>query len=128
MNKVILMGRITQDLEVKTFKETKVLKFSIAVRRDKDNTDFINCVTFNKTAEMIEKFFSKGSMISVVGKIQAGSYEKDGKKVYTFDINVNEFYFCGESKKDELNDSTKLKTNGHKQTIELNVDGDDLPF
>lgn len=131
MNRVNLIGRITQDLETKTFKETKVLKFGIAVRRDKEKTDFLNITCFNKTAETIEKYFTKGQMIGIDGKIQTGSYEKDGKKVYTFDIIVDGFFFC-ESSKDQTNTATtktntKLKTKAEIENITL-TDDNDLPF
>lgn len=127
MNKVILMGRITQDLELKTFKDTIVLKFTLAVRRDKEKTDFINCIAFNKTAETINKFFKKGSMIVIGGKIQTGSYEKDNKKVYTFDININEFFFC-ESSKESTPSKNVNSQNNSTNNLDLEVDDNDLPF
>lgn len=124
MNKVTLMGRITHELEIQKFKETQVLKFSLAVRRDKDKTDFINCIAFNKTAETIEKFFKKGSLIIVGGKIQTGSYEKDNRKIYTFDVNVNEFYFCESAKN---NNTPAKQTNIKQENLGLTDDGE-LPF
>ena len=101
MNKFIGMGRIARDLEV-TYSQNNmaILKFSIAInRRKKDEVDFLNCVAFEKNAENIAKFFKKGSMIAIEGRIQTGSYDnKEGKKVYTTDIMVDGFHFMGEKK------------------------------
>lgn len=101
MNKVILIGRITKDLELRqTTSGTSVLRFTVAVDRyskDKENdADFISCIAFGKNAEFIGKWFSKGQMIALEGSIKTGSYEKDGRKVYTTDIIVNHASFCGD--------------------------------
>lgn len=98
MNKVILLGRMTRDPEFRAGAEEKnnVTRFSIAVdRRSKDaGADFVNCVSFGKTAEVISKFFQKGSKILICGRIVTGNYiNKDGVKVNTFDVNVEEFEF-----------------------------------
>lgn len=101
MNVSIIMGRITKDLELRqTTSGTSVLRFTVAVDRyskDKDNdTDFISCIAFGKNAEFIDKWFSKGQMIALEGSIKTGSYEKDGRKIYTTDIIVNHASFCGD--------------------------------
>jgi len=104
MNKSILIGRITRNMDIKySASGMAILKFNIAVnRRKKGEADFINCIAFDKTAENIAKFFEKGSMIAVVGHILTGSYDgKDGKKVYTTEVIVDEFDFCGSAKKVE---------------------------
>lgn len=100
MNKVILIGRLTKDIELRGDK-TKFAKFNIAVNRQfkKNEVDYVGCTAFNKTAEMIEKYFEKGDLIAVEGSIQTGSYEKDGKKVYTTTVLVYNFHFSG--KKEE---------------------------
>ena len=103
MNKVILMGRLTRDPEMKqTPTGISVCGFSVAVNRrfrDKQTgeygADFINCQAWRQTAEFICKYFKKGDMIAGVGSIQTGSYEKDGQKVYTTDVIINEAYFTG---------------------------------
>lgn len=103
MNKWTGMGRITKDLDLKYSANNKVyLKFTIAVNGyKKDDVSFINCIAWDKTAENITKFFSKGRLIIVCGQIKTGSYEnKEGQKVYTTDIAVNEFHFTGEKKDD----------------------------
>ena len=103
MNKAILMGRITKDLELKYSQSgMALLSFTVAInRRKKDEVDFLSCKAFDKTAENISKFFTKGSMIAVEGRIQTSSYDnKEGQKVYTTDIMVDAFHFTGEKKGD----------------------------
>ena len=90
MNSVCLVGRLTRDPEIGYTNAGKTIaKFGVAVdRRGKDaGADFINVVTFDKTAEIVEKWFRKGQRIGINGRIQTGSYtNKEGKKVYTFDV------------------------------------------
>lgn len=101
MNICSLLGRITKEIELKG-NDTKFCSFTLAVnRRTKDKeSDFITCKAFGKTAEAISKYCSKGQQIAVEGRIQTGSYEKDGKKVFTTDVIVDSFYFA-DSKKDK---------------------------
>ena len=100
MNKWVGIGRLVANPEVAmTQGGTKVARYRIAVNRAKkqDGTqeaDFINCVCFNKSADFVEKFLNKGTKIAVVGRIQTGSYEKDGQRIYTTDIIVEEHEFC----------------------------------
>ena len=103
MNKVVLMGRLTADPEVRYSqgeKATAIARFSLAVNRrfakdGEQSADFINCVAFGKTGEFVEKYFRKGNRIALSGRIQTGSYtNKDGNKVYTTDIMVEEVEFC----------------------------------
>lgn len=100
MNHVVLIGRLTTDPEVRYSGETAVSRYSLAVGRrfhkEGDQTaDFINCVAFGKQGEFAEKYLKKGMKIAVSGRIQTGSYtNKDGKKVYTTDIVVEEHEFC----------------------------------
>jgi len=106
MNKVILMGRLTKDPEVRYTEGANVMaiaKYTLAVdRRDKDaGTDFISIVAFDKNGEFAEKYLHKGTKILVTGRIQTGNYtNKDGNKVYTTDVIAEEQEFC-ESKKAE---------------------------
>ena len=95
MNKVILMGRLTRDPEVRYggANNSAVARFSLAVDRrfkregDEQTADFINCVAFGKTAEFLEKYARKGTKFVVEGRIQTGSYtNKEGQKVYTTDV------------------------------------------
>lgn len=101
MNKVILMGRLTRDPEVRNSQGgTAVARYTLAVdrmfkREGEPNTDFINCITFGKNAEFAEKYLKKGMRIVVSGRIQTGSYtNRDGVKVYTTDIIVEEHEFA----------------------------------
>ena len=103
MNKVILMGRLTRDAEVRYSQgdsSTAVARFSLAVdrrfKRDNDqSTDFINCVAFGKTAEFFERFGRKGTKFVTEGRIQTGSYtNKDGQRVYTTDVVIENVEFA----------------------------------
>jgi single-strand DNA-binding protein len=103
MNKVILMGRLTRDPEVRYSQgdnATAVARYSIAVdrrfKRDGEpSADFINCVAFGKAGEFAEKYLHQGMKIAVTGRIQTGSYtNKDGQKVYTTDVVVEEHEFA----------------------------------
>ena len=103
MNKVILMGRLTRDVEMRqTTNGATVARFSIAVNRRFKNSegnydaDFINCVAWRQTGEFISRYFQKGSMIAVVGSIQSRSWDgQDGKKQYATEVVVDEAYFTG---------------------------------
>ena len=112
MNKVILMGRLTRDPEVRYSQgdaSTAIARFSLAVdrrfkREGEDQTaDFINCVAFGRTAEFMERYARKGTKFVVEGRIQTGSYtNKDGQKVYTTDVVVENIEFA-ESKSSDNN-------------------------
>lgn len=100
MNKVNLIGRICNDLELNQSGENKYTRFTLAVNRtyvNEDGTrpaDFISCVAWNKLAEVMNEHLKKGSQIGVSGKIQTGSYDRqDGTKAYTTDIIVEGFDF-----------------------------------
>lgn len=107
MNKVILMGRLTRDPDIRYSqgeKSTAVARYTLAVdrkfKKDGDaSADFINCIAFGKNGEFAEKYLRKGTKIVAVGRIQTGNYtNKDGQKVYTTDVVVEEHEFA-ESKK-----------------------------
>lgn len=105
INKAILMGRLTRDPELRyTGSGTPVCSFSIAINNgygDNAHTDFINCVAWNKTAEFVSKYFTKGRMIIVIGRIQTRSWDgPDGKKNYATEVVASEVSF-GESKRSE---------------------------
>lgn len=104
MNKVVLMGRLTRDAEVRYSQgdnSLAIARFSLAVDRrfKKDNeeqtADFISCVAFGKTAEFFERFGKKGTKFVIEGRIQTGSYtNKEGQKVYTTDVVVESAEFA----------------------------------
>ena len=100
MNKVILIGRLTKDPDLKfaAGSGTAVCKFTMAISRQfkKDETDFINCVAFGKIGESITQYFTKGRQIAVSGAIRTGSYDaQDGTKRYTTDVVIDSFEFIG---------------------------------
>ncbi len=100
MNKVVLVGRLTKDPELRfaAGSGAAVCRFTVAVNRQfkKDETDFINCVAFGKTAETIAQYLTKGREIAVSGSIRTGSYDaQDGTKRYTTDVAVDSFDFIG---------------------------------
>lgn len=141
MNKVILMGRLTRDPDVRYSQGAEpmaIARYTLAVdrrgRRDAEQTaDFISCVAFGKNGEFAEKYLKQGTKIAVTGRIQTGSYtNKDGNKVYTTDVVVEEHEFA-ESK----GSSTGTTTPDRPQPSEASADGfmsipegieDDLPF
>ena len=102
MNKVILMGRLTRDPEVRYSQGESAMaiaRFTLAVdrrfRREEASADFISCVAFGKTAEFLEKYFRQGMKAVVCGSIRTGSYtNKDGQKVYTTDVVVEDQEFA----------------------------------
>lgn len=111
INRVILGGRITKDPEIKytngkgeNGQPIAVMRFSLAIKQkfNRDVTDFIPCVAFGKTAEFIGKYFKQGDCMVVYGKIQPGSYvNSEGKKVYTYDVTVNEADFAESKRSDQ---------------------------
>ena len=104
MNKVILMGRLTRDPEVRYSQgesATAIARYTLAVDRrfnrnnDENSADFIGCVAFGRSAEFAEKYLRKGTKVVVTGRIQTGSYtNKDGVKVYTTDVVVEDLEFA----------------------------------
>ena len=104
MNRVILMGRLTRDAEIRYSQgesSTAIARFSLAVDRrfrregDEQTADFINCVAFGRTAEFMERFGRKGTKFVAEGRIQTGSYtNKDGQRVYTTDVVVESVEFA----------------------------------
>lgn len=133
MNRVVISGNICNDLEIKTSGETKILNFTVAVRRrfkDKDGeypTDFIRCVSFNNQCEFISKYFEKGSPILVEGNLQTSTYETEqGEKRSSFNLVVENVDFFGGKKKETSSDFEQtMNENG----IEFETtSGDDLPF
>lgn len=111
INQVILLGRITNDLELKsTNNDKKYTKFILAIRRNEKESDFISCIAWNKTAEFLTKYMKKGSQICISGRLQTGQYDdKDGKRIYTTDVIVEEVDFA-ESKKEEKQENVQQIT------------------
>ena len=146
MNKVILMGRLTRDPEVKYSQgdnATAIARFTLAVERrikrdNEESADFINCVSFGRSAEFAEKYFRKGTKIVICGRIQTGSYtNKDGQKVYTTDIVIEEQDFAESKATSQQNNSGSVQNNSNSRQSQkpqpdpdefMSVDDDDLPF
>lgn len=132
INNAVVMGRICNDLEVRTTPSgVSVCRFTVAVDRNftKEDgtreTDFIDVLAWRGTATFLEKYFSKGQMIAVQGSIQTGSYEKDGIKRRTFEIVAENVSFCGG--KAEKNAEPKAEQSDMGMTDYLDDDLD-LPF
>lgn len=132
MNKVILIGNLTKDVEVRYTQtnNTMVASFSIAVSRklkkDGEQTaDFINIVAWGKTAEFVSKYFSKGMKIAIVGRIQTRTYDDDkGVKHYITEVVAEEVYFAGDKKE---NNTDNIETTTNDNEFIGNSD-DFLPF
>lgn len=135
MNRVILMGRLTRDPEVRYSageNPIAVARFTLAIDRKKDNeqtADFIGCVCFGKVAERIEKYVSQGMKILVEGSWQTGSYtNKDGNKVYTNDCNVYNFYFCESKAQAQQNKPQPSVSSDGFMNIPDGLEDGGLPF
>lgn len=144
LNKIVLMGRLTRDPELKrTQSGTAVTSFALAVDRDfksqngEKETDFIDIVAWRNTAEFVSKYFSKGRMAVVEGRLQARGWEdKDGNKRRTAEVIAESIYF-GDSKKDgdstggNYTDGNAYYAAGTNQSSELKpieADDEELPF
>lgn len=138
MNKVILVARICRDIEVRYSqgdKPTAVARFSVAVDRKfksegQQDADFPSCIAFGKTAEFLEKYFSKGMKIVIEGRLQTGKYDKDGVTHYTTDIVCENVEFA-ESKREDGGQSSRPEPSSAVGDGFMNVpDGieESLPF
>ena len=125
LNNVNLLGRITKDLELKYSQDGKeILSFPIVWNDRKKKSHFFNCVSFGKTAEIINQYFNKGDLIGVTGVLNQNVWEdKDGKKHYDTNIIVNEFSFCGGNKKEE---QSSQEESGHQAPS--GFDESQIPF
>lgn len=137
MNKVILIGRVVRDPEIRYSQgenTTCIARYTLAVDRKfkqegQPTADFINCIAFGKLGEFAEKYLHKGIKIAVTGRIQTGSYKnKDGNTVYTTDIVVEEQEFC-ESKSQSNSQPQPTPSNDNSwMSIPDNLDDSSLPF
>lgn len=149
MNKVILMGRLVRNPEVRYSQGAEplaVARYTLAVDRrfkkkgDKDTADFIGCVAFGKAGEFAEKYFQKGQMVSVIGRLQVRSWDdNEGKKRWTTEVVIEEQYFA-ESKAafegrmasggaaDPAAEQAPAPSSDGFYPIDESVEDDDLPF
>lgn len=142
MNKIILTGRLTKDVETRYSQSAEpiaITRISIAVSRkykkeNEANADFINCTAFGKTAEFISKYFRKGQAISIVGEIRSNSWkDNQGQKRYSTEILIQEVEFVGsksENEKIENNEdeNCNLDKDNNFYNIETEVNEDNLRF
>ena len=133
MNKVLLIGRLTKDPDVRyTQEQTAVAKFTLAVdnirkKDDEHSADFISCTAFGKNGEFAEKYLFKGTKIALEGRWQTGSYtNKEGKKIYTNDCIVERMEFV-ESKKDGQTEKDPQTDDDGFMKVDDEID-DELPF
>lgn len=124
----MLIGRITKDLELRhTSNDKAVCDFTLAVNRDKDNADFINCVVWNNQAENLCKYQGKGSLIAVFGELRVDTYEVEGNKRYKTYVYVNNIEFLGKKEEKDSIPTEELSTKTTTQeTIEYT--DEDLPW
>ncbi len=133
MNKVILMGRLTNDPQItRGQNEINIAKYTLAVQRKIKNdkgeydSDFISCVAFGKAADFSEKYYRKGLKVLVSGRIQTGSYtNKEGKKVYTTDVILEEQEFAESKKEGQVSVANQEDDNAFN---DINANTDDLLF
>jgi len=134
MNKVILMGRLTKDPELKytSGNNTAVCSFTLAVNKrfqkqgEERKADFINCQSWSKTAEFISKYFNKGSQVVVIGRIETRTWDdNEGKKHYVTEVIVEETYFADSKKSEGTNPSQQGAPNAGGFSP---MDDDILPF
>ena len=145
MNKVILMGRLTRDPDIRYSPEgTAIARFPIAVDRrfkkeQEKDADFFNCTAFGKTAEFVEKHLAKGTKILLIGRIQNDNYKnRDGEKVYSVQVMVDELEFAeskaaaersqADSQADQQRKPEPSQAGGGFMNIPENVDEEELPF
>ena len=146
LNKVILIGRTTKDVDLrKTTSGTAVATFTLAVdnrfvQKDGQNTaDFISCVAWNSTAEFMNNYVKKGSLVAVEGRIQTRNYDnKDGNKVYVTEVVVENLRSLGGKNNDRSSGSNfddyepvNMRTNNDYESsmdVSYDISDDDLPF
>ena len=140
INRVVLTGRPTRDPELRNTKSgTSVCSFTLAVARNFKNkngergADFINCIAWRKTAEVMSQYVKKGSVIGVDGRIQTRSYDnRDGQRVYVTEVVVDNFSFLGGSDKNgqvsKNNQSSNQNNDPFVSSKKEDITDDDLPF
>ena len=136
MNKVILMGRLTKDPELKyTQAGVAVCSFSVAVNRryvkegEERQADFINIVTWRQQAEFVSKYFTKGQMINLCGSLQTRTWEdNNGIKHYATEVVADEINFCGDNRNSSNNTYSSFNEQDLSRGYSSENTNDDLPF
>lgn len=126
MNSVMLSGRLTRDPQIKsTQKGTKVASYSIAVQRNKDEADFINCISWDKQADIVDKYCHKGDFVIIEGRLSTRSYDaQDGYKVYVTEVISNRVELTPRPKQEPKEEYPYSLT----AEAEKDVSYSDLPF
>lgn len=129
MNKIMLIGRLTKDIDLKKSQSgMSVARFTLAVNRmKKDEADFISCVVFDKRADTMYQYLGKGSLVGIEGHLQTGSYEKNGVRVYTTDVIVDGFDFL-ESRSDKQTKVNDYEPSYDSSESIVDISNEDLPF
>lgn len=150
MNKVILMGRLVKEPEVRYSQGAEpiaVARYTLAVnrrfkRQGEPEADFINCVAFGKTGEFAEKYFKKGQLVAITGRLQVRSWDKDGERRYATEVIIEEQHFAesknsqpaaAEQGRKDTGEGKAAKENGQAPAdgfypINEGVEDEDLPF
>lgn len=130
MNQTLLIGRLTKDVVLKkTTNGTSVVGFTLAVNRAKEGADFIPCVAYNQTADLMAKYLSKGSQIAVQGRINTRNYDNEaGQKVYVTEVIADRIEFLDKKETtDERPETETWKSMANAQPS-IDITSDDLPF
>ena len=127
LNRISIMGRLTRDPELRmTQSQKSVATFTVAVERDYNGgdkqTDFINCVIWNRGAEFLHQHFTRGMMIALVGRLQSRQWtDRDGNKRTEWEVIADNIYFCG--------DNRQRAASGEPQLVDLpDDDEEEIPF
>lgn len=142
MNSVNILGRLTRDVDLRmTASNLAVGRFNVAVDRklskekrmeaennNQPTADFINCIAFGRTAEVIGQYFGKGNKIAVTGHIQTGSYEKDGQRIYTTDVVVDSFDFVESNSNSNTNTNQENTAQDYGFNQAIPTSNNELPF
>lgn len=134
MNKVIVQGRLTKDVEMRQKDNYVIALFTLAVDRkyakqgEERQTDFFNIVAYGKTAEFINKYFSKGQLVLISGRIENRSWDdKDGNKRITTEVICEETYFA-EGRRKQENEMNDESQSNELENVQIDSSDDDLPF
>ena len=128
MNSVNLIGNLTKDVNLQYTSQNKAYcRFSIAINEN-DRTNFITCIAWEKQAENMSKFLSKGDKVGISGRLQSGKYDKNGTTIFTLDVVCNRVEFLERKTTQEHADMIPQKNARQQAYDSIDVTEDDLPF
>lgn len=130
INTVSLTGRLTNDINVRETKNSQVGNFTIAVQRNfgEKEADFIQVTVFNKVAENMKKFTSKGDLVGVVGRLQTSNYEKDGQTIYVTQVVSNDITFLETKNSKNTTSEEVTEEIPTNETERIEITDEPLPF